>query len=95
MMRLIIIPFLCFALTACSQQKAVIKKANAFYYVRTPGTVQIDDRGNELPQLRDTVFDVYLESSIPMTVTKAWKNDKVYAVSAEAIKEATINPEIH
>ncbi|RYF85971.1 MAG: hypothetical protein EON98_05090 [Chitinophagaceae bacterium] len=94
-MRLIIIPFLCFALAACLQQKAVIKKANAFYYVRTPGIVQVDDRGNELPQLKDTVFEVYLESSIPLTVTRGWKNDKVYAVSAEPIKEATISPEVH
>jgi hypothetical protein len=47
-------------LTSCAAGRTGIKQAWSFYKINTPGTIAVDDNGNELLPGTDTVREIYM-----------------------------------
>lgn len=76
-----------FALPACAQTKNGIVKTNSYYMIRTPGTIPVDDNGQEIPVQRDTTFSVYAETvSRDFVWERAWRNGREFTISAAPVQ---------
>jgi hypothetical protein len=60
-------------LSSCSQTTTGIYKTASFYKINTPGTIPVDDNGNEIGKNRDTLREIYI-------VTKSEKTPEIIAV---------------
>lgn len=80
-----------FSFPACAQTKNGLVKTNSFYFIRMPGTIPVDDSGQEIPVQRDTAFFVYVETSAPgFQWEKAWKDGRSYSVSAVQVADSEV-----
>ncbi len=52
-----------------------------------PGTIRVDDSGNEIPRKKQFNYFIYLASSVKVDIQEIWINGEVY--SAEARKVAS------
>ncbi|TMI61540.1 MAG: hypothetical protein E6H07_18640 [Bacteroidetes bacterium] len=60
-------------LSSCSQTATGIYKTASYYKINTPGTIPVDDSGNEIGRNRDTIREIYI-------VTKSVKAPEIIAV---------------
>jgi hypothetical protein len=94
---LFILFFATVCLTSIAQTKYNIKKVNAFYTVRMPGNIPVDDNGHPLRHYPDTAHVIYIETFKAAPVWKrAWINGKAFSVSlintsSTAIEVGAIN----
>lgn len=51
-----------FMFTSCGTGRYGINKSWSFYKVNTPGTIAVDDNGNELTPRRDTTSEIFLKT---------------------------------
>jgi hypothetical protein len=68
-----IVLFACAFLFSCSRKSTGIYKTASFYKINTPGTIAVDEKGNEITPRRDTVREIYI-------VTKKMNPPTVIAV---------------
>jgi hypothetical protein len=89
MTKYFLIFILCFhCLISCSQSRYAIKKINAFYIVKMPGNIPVDENGNSLFKGPDTLITIYAEiSGIGPEWKTAWRNDKTYTVHASLVSQ--------
>jgi hypothetical protein len=88
--QLFLLSFVLIALSSCAQSKYSIKKITAFYALRTPGNIAVDEKGNELYSGPDTIHTIYIEVSGKNTVKweDAWKNNNYYTLISTKITQA-------
>lgn len=55
----LIVLFLGTVLFSCSQKHTGIYKTASYYKVNTPGTIAVDEKGNEITPRRDTAREIY------------------------------------
>jgi hypothetical protein len=81
------IVFSCFLfLLACSGVKRTIVNAKAYALTAQRGTVQVDDKGNEVPWVPETVITVYVEAKQDaVKFDSAWLNNQAYLVRMQMI----------
>jgi hypothetical protein len=79
--------FSCFLfLVACSGVKKTIVDARAYVLTPQRGTVQVDEKGNEVPPVPENVITVYLESKKDaLTFDSAWIYNRAYPVRMQII----------
>jgi hypothetical protein len=70
---LLLVAILALAFCSCSKKVTGIYKTESFYKINTPGTIPVDDNGNEIGRNRDTVREIYI-------VTKAAMVPEIVAV---------------
>ena len=65
-----------------------IVRAEAFYTIRTPGTIAVDDKGQPVPIQQNKVYSVFLEvkGQVPEW-TRAWADEKFFNIIALPLKE--------
>ena len=63
----------CIGLYSCSEKNLAIYKTASFYKVNTPGTIAVDEKGNEITPRRDTTREIYF-------VTKKMKAPNIISV---------------
>lgn len=74
---------------ACAQVKNTVVKSNAFFMIPMPGTVPVDEQGNEVRPQRDTVYFIYVETKEKdIKWERAWKNGRSFSVIPSALREA-------
>lgn len=88
---LFLLCFILITVSSCAQSKYGIKKITAFYALRTPGNIPVDENGKELYSGPDTIHTIYIEVSGKNTVKweDAWKNNNYYTVISTKITQAT------
>jgi hypothetical protein len=88
--QLFLLSFICIAISSCAQSKYGIKKITAFYALRTPGNIPVDENGRELYSGPDTVHTIYIEVSGKNIIKweDAWKNNNFYTVISTKITQA-------
>lgn len=81
---------LCIINTSCAQVKA-IKQAKAYYYIRTPGNIPVDEKRNPIERKPDTVLNVYIEvnGKLPQW-TKAWQKNHTYSITENSLQDSEI-----
>ena len=47
---------------SCSQSSTGIYKTYSFYKINTPGTIPVDENGNEIGKIHDTTYVIYFET---------------------------------
>lgn len=76
---------------ACSSTKHLIGQTNAFYTVRLPGIVPVDEEGRALPAGADTINFVYVETALKdITWKEAVINGNRYFILARIIEAPTV-----
>lgn len=81
-----IILFCVFALVSCAQTKSVIKQSHAFYVVRLPGIIAVDENGNPRTTNIDTLNIIYVETTTKNLVWgEAERGGAKYAVQATLV----------
>ncbi|MDQ6609902.1 MAG: hypothetical protein M3Y85_08790 [Bacteroidota bacterium] len=79
------------SLAGCAQMNKTIIKAAAFYTIPTPGTIQVDDRGNPVQPQRRKVYNIFMEIKGPSPEwTKAWVDEKSYSVISLTVQEKKV-----
>jgi hypothetical protein len=88
--QLFLLSFVLIAISSCAQSKYGIKKITAFYALRAPGNIAVDEKGNELYSGPDTIHTIYIEVSGKNTVKweDAWKNNNYYTLIGTKITQA-------
>ncbi len=72
--------------TACVQTHSLVRRADAFYTIRLPGNIAVDENGNRLPARIDTITVIYLETTTKhISWDTAWTVGKTYRIIAEPI----------
>jgi hypothetical protein len=51
--------FICTLLFSCSQKNTGIYKTASYYKINTPGTIAVDEKGNEITPGRNTTREIY------------------------------------
>jgi hypothetical protein len=90
--QLFLLSFILIAVSSCcAQSKYGIKRITAFYALRTPGNIPVDENGRELYSGPDTIHTIYIEVSGKNTVKweDAWKNNNYYTVISTKITQVT------
>ena len=89
MARYVLIIALCFhCFISCSQSRYSIRKINAFFTVKLPGNIPVDENGKSLFKGPDTLITVYAEISGRAPDWKtAWQNDKCYNIYASLVSQ--------
>lgn len=89
--QLFFLSFILIVISSCAQSKYGIKKVTAFYALRTPGNIPVDENGRELYSGPDTIHTIYIEVSGKNTIKweDAWKNNNYYTVISTKITQAT------
>jgi hypothetical protein len=89
--QLFLLSFILITDSSCAQSKYGIKKITAFYALRTPGNIPVDENGRELYNGPDTIHTIYIEVSGKNTVKweDAWKNNNYYTIISTKIAQAT------
>ena len=71
---------------AYAQTKPIICKAYAFFEVRSPGTLRVDDKGKPVKVKPDTTFMIYAETSTKdIHWENVWKNGRCYDIASATI----------
>ncbi len=87
MKNMILLATIIISVTSCAQLNKSIVKASAFYTVRTPGTIPVDDAGQPLAMQLNKVYNLFLEvKDSSLEWIKAWTGDKVFNLIPIAVK---------
>ncbi len=87
--KLFILYFFLFnSLLSCSQTKYSVQNARAYYSVRLPGTLLVDDSGNPVQKEPNVINFIYVETKKGEAInwTLAQKKNKLYSVIATPIE---------
>lgn len=80
-------------LMACAQPQKLVKKLHAFSMLPAQGTVQVDERGNELPGPSDTLYVVFAETATDSIAWKAaWIGNRYFTVVTERVNGSISEP---
>lgn len=83
--------FVFMALQACAQVKITVVNSSAFYMIPSPGTIAVDEKGNELPPPRDSVFYLYVETKgSNIQWERAWKDGRSFSVLPVAVNQQRV-----
>ncbi len=77
---------------SCSQSSTGIYKTYSFYKINTPGTIPVDENGNEIGKVHDTTYVIYFETrkaAQPKLVGASF-NGNFYKMNLFEEKENTI-----
>lgn len=55
-----------------------------------PGTIRVDDNGNEIPRKKQFNYIIYLASSVKVDVQEMWINGEVYSVETRKVSSTPI-----
>ncbi|MGZ4012277.1 MAG: hypothetical protein ACXVLF_15055 [Flavisolibacter sp.] len=72
---------LAFSLSSSAQTEGA-SQLYGFKQKQTPGTVRMDDNGNERPRTQQYNYYIYLVSKSKVTPTEIWMSGQAYAVTA-------------
>ncbi len=79
------------SIASCAQMNKSIIKASAYYTIPTPGTIPVDDGGNEVVIKRNKVYNIFLEvNSNSIEWTKAWVADQLFNVIPLTVKGSSV-----
>lgn len=83
-----LIVFLCFLMFSCAGAKKVIQTAEAFVFTPQQGTVQLDEKGNEVSPVPTPVIVVFLHCrSNKIKWDSAWFGNQAYPVVQQQITQ--------
>ena len=92
MRNLLLICLLSIAFVSCAQMKVNIVQSKAYYYLRTPGALLVDENGNPVNRTPDTITIIYLEvkGKVPQLET-AWMHGQSFNIVPTLVTGNTIN----
>ena len=92
MKNIFLVCFLAIAFISSAQTKVDIVQSKAFYYLRTPGALLVDDNGNPVNKTPDTITTIYLEirGKVPH-LEKAWMYGQSFNLVPTIVKANTVN----
>jgi hypothetical protein len=87
-LRLILSVILCwFGTGGFTQEKKVVRRADAFFVEWMPGNIRSSDDQKEVPLRPDTLYSIYVELSSPVKWIAAWKDGRKYSIKAIKIND--------
>jgi hypothetical protein len=76
-----------FFLQSCAQINKAIVKSTGYFFIPTPGTIAVNDKGEPLPGKRDSVFLLFVEIKADnIQWESAWKDGRSFILTATKVK---------